>query len=142
MGNASRYSAQSVLQDLGAGLAVAALAIPQGVAYAMIAGLPPVMGLYAASVPAIVAGCFRSSRYVIAGPSNALSLLVGSSTGVLAVSEGVDAASVAIALALWVGLIQIMAGFLRLGVAVGYISSSVVLGYITGAATLIVWGQV
>ncbi|HAC81123.1 MAG TPA: sodium-independent anion transporter, partial [Deltaproteobacteria bacterium] len=84
MGNASRYSARSVLQDLGAGLAVAALAIPQGVAYAMIAGLPPVMGLYAASVPAIVAGCFRSSRYVIAGPSNALSLLVGSSTGVLA----------------------------------------------------------
>jgi SulP family sulfate permease len=142
MGNANRYNAGSVLQDLGAGLAVAALAIPQGVAYAMIAGLPPVMGLYAASVPAIVAGCFRSSRYVIAGPSNALSLLVGSSTGVLAVSEGVDAASVAIALAFWVGLIQMMAGFLRLGVAVGYISSSVVLGYITGAATLIVWGQV
>jgi len=139
--NPDRYNARSLLQDLGAGLAVAALSIPQGVAYALIAGLPPVMGLYAASVPAIVAGCFRSSRYVIAGPSNALSLLVGSSTAMLAVSEGVDAASVAIALALWVGVIQILAGFLRLGVAVGYISSSVVLGYITGAATLIVWGQ-
>ena len=142
MANTDRYTAQSFVQDLGAGLAVAALSIPQGVAYAMIAGLPPVMGLYAASVPAIVAGCFRSSRYVIAGPSNALSLLVGSSTAMLAVSEGVDAASVAIALALWVGVIQVLAGFLRLGVAVGYISSSVVLGYITGAATLIVWGQV
>lgn len=141
MDKATRYNARSVLQDLGAGLAVAALSIPQGVAYALIAGLPPVMGLYAASVPAIVAGCFRSSRYVIAGPSNALSLLVGSSTAMLAVSEGVDPASVAIALALWVGIIQVLAGFLRLGVAVGYISSSVVLGYITGAATLIVWGQ-
>ncbi|MFP6665540.1 MAG: SulP family inorganic anion transporter [Deltaproteobacteria bacterium] len=135
------YGGRGLLRDLSAGLVVAALAVPQGVAYALIAGLPPAMGLYAAGLPAVAAGLVRSSRYVVAGPSNALSLLVGGSVAALAVSEGTDPVSIAIALALWVGLVQLAAGVLRLGVAVGYISASVVLGYIAGAATLIVWGQ-
>ena len=72
------YQFRTLPRDLLASPTVTFLDIPQGVAYAMIAGLPPVMGLYAAAVPAIVGALFRSSRHVVTGPTNALSLLVGS----------------------------------------------------------------
>lgn len=137
-----RYDLRTFGADFAAAAAVAALAIPQGIAYALIAGLPPAMGLYAASAPAIAAGFFRSSRHVVAGPTNALSLLVGGSVAGIAASEGADPAAIAVALAFWVGIVQVAAGFLRIGIAVGYISSAVVAGYITAAATLIVYGQV
>lgn len=136
-----RYDLRTLGADLGAAATVAALAIPQGIAYALIAGLPPAMGLYAASVPAIAAGFLRSSRHVVAGPTNALSLLVGGSVAGISASEGADPVAIAVALAFWVGLVQLAAGFLRIGIAVGYISTAVVGGYITAAATLIVYGQ-
>ncbi|MGE3636576.1 MAG: SulP family inorganic anion transporter, partial [Sandaracinaceae bacterium] len=121
-----------------AALSVAVLGIPQGVAYAMIAGLPPAMGLYAASVPAIVGSLFRSSRHAICGPTNALSLLVGT-TG--AAVSGLDPVPAALLLAFLVGLTQLAAGVLRLGVLVDYVSVPVVVGYISGAAVLIALGQ-
>jgi SulP family sulfate permease len=68
------YRLHSLRRDFLASSAVTFLDIPQGVAYAMIAGLPPAMGLYAAAVPAIVGALFRSSRHVVTGPTNALSL--------------------------------------------------------------------
>ena len=125
-------------RDLTAAIAVAFLAAPQGVAYALIAGLPPAMGLYAACIPAIVGSLFRSSKHVVAGPTNALSLLVG--TAVLASS--LDPVTTALTLALLVGALQLTTGVLRLGVLVNYISTPVVVGYITGAGVLIAAGQI
>lgn len=133
-----RYSLRDLPADLTAALAVCFLAVPQGLAYATIAGLPPVMGLYAAAVPTIVGSLFRSSRHVIAGPTNALSLLVGAA---VATGLGGDPATVALTLALMVGVLQVLAGLLRLGAVADYISGPVILGYITGAGVLIGAGQ-
>lgn len=127
--------------DLRAGAVVTVLSIPQGLAYAMMAGLPPAAGLYASMLPAIVGGLFRSSRHVVAGPTNALSLLVGGAVATVAASTGASPVELALTLALMVGAVQLAAGVFRLGTFVDYISSPVVLGYITGAAILIVLGQ-
>lgn len=126
-------------KDTSASLAITLIAIPQGVAYAMIAGLPPVVGLYASAIPAIVGSVARSSKHVVTGPTNALSLLVGGfiTGGALLV----DPVAAAMALALMVGVFQVTAGALRLGAIVDYISRAVVLGYITGAGVLIGLGQ-
>ncbi len=131
--------AASLRADLSAALVVLFMAIPQGVAYAVIAGLPPAAGIYAATFPAVVGSLFRSSRHVITGPTNALSLLVGGAMAGVAV--GIDPVQVGVTLAFLVGLFQVAAGLLRLGSVVDYISSPVVLGYITGAAVLIAIGQ-
>jgi len=120
---------------------VAFLDIPQGVAYAMIAGLPPAMGLYAAAVPAIVGALFRSSRHVVTGPTNALSLLVGSAVAVEVGRSGATPMEVGVTLAFFVGAIQTLAGMLRLDAFADFISQPVVRGYITGAAVLIAVGQ-
>jgi len=130
-----------VQRDVLASLVVTFTAVPQCVAYAVIAGLPPAAGLYAAILPTIVGSIFRSSRHVVAGPSNAVSLLVGGAVGVLAAELGATPMEVALSLALMVGLMQVGAGVLRLGSVVDYISSPVVLGYITGAGVLIGVGQ-
>jgi SulP family sulfate permease len=124
--------------DLGAAAAVVFLGVPQGMAYATIAELPPALGLYAAAAPAVIGSLMRSSHHVVTGPTNALSLLVGAA--VLA-STGVDPVAIAVTLALMVGVLQIAAGVLRLGAIVDFISSAVVLGYITGAGVLIGAGQ-
>lgn len=121
-----------------AAVTVLFLGVPQGLAYATIAGLPPVVGLYAAAIPAIIASLFRSSSLVVAGPTNALSLLVG---GAMAPTLGADPTALALTLALLVGLFQAGAGLLRLGALVDFISTAVVLGYITGAGVLIGFGQ-
>ena len=125
-------------RDLLAGLAVAVLSVPAGIAYALIAGLPPATGLYAAAAPAIVGSLFRSGPRVITGPTNALSLLVGS---VVATQVPDEPITMAATLAFMVGAIQLAAGWLNLGAVVDYISSPVLRGYITGAGVLIVVGQ-
>ena len=128
-------------RDLTASLVVTFTAVPQCVAYALIAGLPPAAGLYAAILPTIVGSLFRSSRHVVAGPSNAVSLLVGGAVAALATQLGASPTEVALSLALMVGVMQLTAGILRLGSVVDYISAPVVLGYITGAGVLIGVGQ-
>lgn len=130
--------ARSVGTELMAGAALMFLAVPQSVAYATIAGLPPAMGLYAAALPPLVGTPIRSARHVIAGPTNALSLLVGAT---LASRAGIDPIQGALVLAVMVGVFQVLAGLLRLGALVDYISSAVVLGYVTGAGVLIGIGQ-
>lgn len=135
------YPAGAWWPDLMAAVALIFLAVPQGLAYATIAGLPPVMGLYAATLPVIVGSLLRSSRHVVSGPTNAVSLLVGSAgAGIVGTATG-DAAAAAVTLALLVGLMQVGAGALRLGAVVDFISGPVVLGYITGAGLLIGIGQ-
>jgi len=126
-------------RDLTTAGAVTLLGVPQGIAYALIAGLPPVAGLYATAVPAIVGSLFRSSSQVATGPTNALSLLVGGA--LMAGSLGPDPVATALVMAFLVGVFQIAAGVLRLGSMVDYISRAVVLGYITGAGLLIGFGQ-
>ncbi|MCP4803868.1 MAG: SulP family inorganic anion transporter [Proteobacteria bacterium] len=128
-------------RDLGAALAITFMAVPQGIAYALIAGLDPIVGLYAATIPTIVGSLFRSSRFVVAGPTNAISLLVGMSVPGLSETLGLTPEAIAIQLALLVGLMQATAGVFRLGSLVDYISKPVVLGYIVGAAGLIGYGQ-
>src|SRR5512132_2542470 len=120
------YQRSTVRRDLLASASVTFLDIPQGVAYAMIAGLPPAMGLYAAAVPAIVGALFRSSRHVVTGPTNALSLLVGSAVAAEAAREGATPMDVGITLALMVGTMQFLAGLLRLDAIADYISYPVV----------------
>ncbi len=132
------YGREQLGADVRAALAVTFLCIPQGVAYALIAGLPPAMGLYAAAIPAVFASLFRSSRHVVAGPTNAVSLLVGSA---FAAGLSHDPATVAVTLAAMVGVLQLAAGLARLGGLVDYISGAVVQGFITGAAILIGVGQ-
>lgn len=131
------YDRADLSSDLIAAAAVGFLAVPQGLAYATIAGLPPAMGLYATAIPTIIGSLFRSSRHVVTGPTNAVSLLVGAA--IAGTSD--DPATVAITLAFMVGILQAVAGMLRLGSLVSYISSPVVLGYITGAGILIGIGQ-
>jgi SulP family sulfate permease len=135
------YRFQAFRRDLVASATVTFLDIPQGVAYAMIAGLPPAMGLYAAAVPAIAGALFRSSRHVVTGPTNALSLLVGSAVAGAAAQNGTSPMEVGVTLAFFVGLMQFVAGLLRLDAVADYISLPVVRGYITGAAVLIAVGQ-
>lgn len=130
-------SSAEVGRDAVAAVGVTFLSVPQAIAYAMIAGLPPVMGLYAAALPAAIGGLFRSSPQVVTGPSNALSLLVGATLA----SQSDHPASAAAVLALWVGVMQLGAGLLRLGTLVDFISRPVVFGYITGAGVLIGVGQ-
>lgn len=133
-----RYRWSDFPADLLAATVVLFVAVPSGLAYATIAQIPPVMGLYAAAVPTIVGSLTRSSRHVLSGPTNALSLLVG---GAVSAGLGLDPVQTVLALALMVGLMQVGAGVLRLGSVVDYISSAVVLGYITGAGILIGVGQ-
>ncbi len=130
-----------LVRDLMAAMAVTFMAVPQGVAYALIAGLPPAAGLYATVLPTIIGSLFRSSRHVVAGPSNAVSLLVGGGVAALSAQLGASPTEIAISLALAVGVFQVAAGALRLGSIVDYISAPVVLGYITGAGVLIGVGQ-
>lgn len=134
----STVHASDLPRDAVAAFAVLFLAVPQGLAYATIAGLPPAVGLYAAAIPTAIGALFRSSSHVVSGPTNAVSLLVGAA---VAAGMGADPVTVALTLALMVGLFQASAGLLRLGALVDYISSAVVLGYITGAGVLIGAGQ-
>src|SRR5215208_2319664 len=123
------YRLIDLRHDLLASLTVTFLDIPQGVAYAIIAGLPPAMGLYAAAVPAIVGALFRSSRHVVTGPTNALSLLVGSAVAAGSLQSGTSPVEVAVTLAFLVGVMQFLAGMLRLDTMTDYISHPVVHGY-------------
>jgi len=132
------YSAEALRKDAVASATLTFLAVPQGIAYAMIAGLPPVMGLYASTLPTIIGALFRSSRHVVTGPTNALSLLVGTAG---AAAAGLDPVPTVLLLSFLVGVIQVSMGALRLGVLVDYISLPVVMGYITGAGVLIGIGQ-
>lgn len=124
-------------QEMMAAVTVASMSVPQGVAYALIAGLPPAAGLVAGGIPAIVGSLFRSSRHVVSGPTNALSLLVGTSVA----AQFDDPVVAAATLAGLVGVMQLTAAVLRLGAVVDYVSAAVVAGYITGAGVLIGAGQ-
>lgn len=133
------YSFSDARADLLAGLTVAAVAVPQAMAYAMVAGLPAEYGLYTAIVMTFVGAIFDSSRQLINGPTNAISIAVLS---VLApISGAPDYVATAVVLAFMVGTIQIGITLLRLGDLTRYISHSVILGFTAGASALLVLDQ-
>jgi SulP family sulfate permease len=129
------YGATEARADLVAGLTVASVAVPQAMAYAMIAGLPPVYGLYTAIVMTAVGALFDSSRQLINGPTNAISI---ATLSVLAgIGEPDLRIQAAIALAFLVGAIQLGITLLRLGDLEKYISHSVIVGFTLGASALL-----
>ena len=127
--------------DLWAGLTGAVIVLPQGVAFAAIAGLPPVYGLYAAMVPVIIAALFGSSHHLVSGPTTTVSLLVFATLSPLAAPQTPEYISLALTLALLAGLIKLSLGLARFGAIVNFVSYSVLTGYMAGAAVLIITSQ-
>jgi len=134
------YRWSTARSDLVAGATVAAIAIPQAIAYALIAGVDPRFGLYSAIIITIVASLFNSSSHLINGPTNAVSLVVFSA---LASFDGrFEAYQALFLLGVMVGVIQISIAVLRLGDLTRYVSESVILGFMAGAGVLIALGQI
>jgi len=123
--------------DLVAGLTGAIVVLPQGVAFATIAGMPPEYGLYAGMIPAMIAALFGSSRLLVSGPTTAASIVLFSSLSVFAEPGTADYVSLALTLTFMVGVLELILGFARMGALVNFISHSVVVGFTAGAAILI-----
>lgn len=143
------YDTQKLRGDLNAGLTVAAVGLPQAMAYALIAGVHPKYGLYAAVLPVLVAALWGSSRYLVAGPTNAISMVLFStlahvSVGGILISTMPEEVRMGyiFGMALLVGVLQMAMGFARLGDLVNFISHSVMVGFTAGAALLIGSGQI
>ena len=136
-----RVTARTFRADLLAGLTGAIVALPQGVAFATIAGMPPEYGLYAGMVPAIVAALFGSSWLLVSGPTTAASIVLFSSLSIHAAPGSAAYVQLALTLTMMVGLIQFVMGLARFGVLVNFISHSVVVGFTAGAAILIASSQ-
>jgi SulP family sulfate permease len=138
--NLSRYRGGTLRRDLLAGVTVAALALPASLAYAEIAGLSPVIGLYALLLPAVAYAIFGSSRQLIVGPDGAIAALVGAAVIPLVADQG-QRASLAALLALLVGAAFLGAWAARLGWIADYFSRPVLIGYLHGIAAVLVVGQ-
>jgi len=136
-----RVTRRTFRADLLAGLTGAVVALPQGVAFAAIAGMPPEYGLYAGMVPAIVAALFGSSWHLVSGPTTAASIVLFSVLSAHATPGSAEYVQLALTLTMMVGLIQLGMGLARLGSLVNFISHSVVVGFTAGAAILIAASQ-
>ncbi len=123
--------------DLIAGLTGAVVVLPQGVAFATIAGMPPEYGLYAGMIPAIIAALFGSSRLLVSGPTTAASIVMLSSLSSFADPGTMDYVTLALTLTFMVGVIELALGLARMGALVNFISHSVIVGFTAGAAILI-----
>ncbi len=134
------YSGDFLRRDLIAGATVAAIAIPQAMAYALIAGVDPRFGLYSAIIVTIIASIFGSSSHLINGPTNAISLVVFSALAPF--DAAFDAYQAMFLLAIIVGTIQILIAVFKLGDLTRYVSESVILGFMAGAGLLVAIGQV
>ena len=128
--------------DLIAAITGAMIVLPQGVAFATIAGMPPQYGLYAAMVPAIIAALFGSSWHLVSGPTTAISIAVFAAMSPLAEPGSPQFISMVLTLTFLTGLFQLILGLARMGVLVNFISHTVVIGFTAGAAILIATSQV
>ena len=136
-----RYRRADLPGDLGAGLTTAVMLIPQAMAYAMLAGLPPIVGLYAAIPPLLVYAVFGSSPKLAVGPVAMDSLLVAAALGSLALAADETPLLAAAALAAMVGAIQLTMGALRLGFVANFLSIPVLSGFTSAAALVIAASQ-
>jgi len=131
------YTNEQFKGDLAAGLTVGVMLIPQGMAYAMIAGLPPIYGLYAATLPLLIYAFLGTSRQLAVGPVAMVSLLTAAGVGTLAEGGTELYISLAITLAFMVGAIQFLLGIFRLGFLVNFLSHPVISGFTSAAALII-----
>ena len=131
------YNNEQFKGDLIAGLTVGVMLIPQGMAYAMIAGLPPIYGLYASTIPLIIYALLGTSRQLAVGPVAMVSLLTAAGIGAIAEGGSETYIGLAIALALFVGLIQLALGLSRMGFLVNFLSHPVISGFTSAAALVI-----
>ncbi len=131
----------SLRADALAGLTGTIILVPQAVAYASIAGLPPEYGLYTAIIPVIVSALFGSSWHLVSGPTAALSIVIFATLSPLAEAGSAAYIQLALTLTLMSGVLMLLMGLARLGFLVNFISHSVVLGFTAGAAVLIAASQ-
>ena len=136
-----RYRGPSARRDAVAGVTVAALAIPSAMAYAEVAGVSPVNGLYALLLPAVAYALLGSSRQLSVGPDGSISTLIGVAVLPLAVAGSANAGELAAMLAILVAICFVAAWVLRLGWIADYFSRPVLLGYIHGVAVVLIIGQ-
>ncbi|MBE9140333.1 solute carrier family 26 protein [Nodosilinea sp. LEGE 07088] len=135
------YQRQDLPGDVLAGAIAAIMLVPQSMAYALLAGLPPQVGLYASIAPLILYALLGTSRTLSVGPVATVSLLVATGVGKLAQPGSADYIAYALALALLVGLIQVGMGIVRLGFLANYLSHAVISGFTSAAALIIGFGQ-
>lgn len=136
------YRPELLAGDVSAGVIVALMLLPQGMAYAMLAGLPPVNGLYASILPAIAYALFGSSMVQSVGPMAITSLMTGTALAALAPPGSALSVVLAGQMALIAGVVLFLCGMLRLGFLAGFLSRPVMSGFITGASLLITGGQI
>jgi SulP family sulfate permease len=135
------YSTDAFKGDFYAGITVAVLLIPQAMAYAILAGLPPVYGLYAGCFPTLIYALMGTSPKLAVGPVALDSLLIATGLNALSISEPENYISSALFLAFYVGVLQILLGGLKLGFLIHYLSKPVLSGFISAAALVIMAGQ-
>ena len=135
------YNSGMFRGDLAAGLTVGVMLIPQAMAYALIAGMPPVYGLYAALVPLLIYGVLGTSRQLGVGPVAVISLLVVAGVADLAEPGSTEYVQLAILLAFMVGVIQLLMGLLRMGFLVNFLSHPVITGFTAATALIIAFSQ-
>ncbi|WP_126456764.1 SulP family inorganic anion transporter [Sulfuriflexus mobilis] len=127
--------------DFMAGVTGAVIVLPQGVAFATIAGLPPQYGLYTAMVTPIIAALFGSSRHLISGPTTAISIVIFASVSRHAMPGTEEFITLALTMTFLAGIYQLAFGLARMGMLVNFVSHTVVMGFTAGAAILIVTSQ-
>ncbi len=139
--DAARWMTEDLRADALAGLTVAVMGVPQAMAYAMIADLPPVYGLHTAIVTCIVAALLGSSSHLVTGPTNATCMVLLSLTIHTGATHGLAPFEIVLLITLLAGLVQLAFGLLRLGGIVRYVSNSVIVGFTAGAGILIAVNQ-
>lgn len=140
-GTLANYRRDQFVGDLIAGLVVAIMLVPQAMAYAMLAGLPPQVGLYASIVPLLLYSLFGTSNALAVGPVAMVSILVVSGVGELATPGSAEFIQLCLALALMIGILQIAMAAFRLGFLVNFISHPVLVGFTSAAAIVIGFSQ-
>lgn len=136
-----KYSSKQFKGDLSAGITVGIMLIPQGMAYSMLAGLPPIYGLYASIIPLIIYAMLGTSRQLAVGPVAMVALLILAGVSELAEVGSEKYIALAISLAFMVGLIQTLMGVFKLGFLVNFLSHPVVSGFTSAAALIIGFSQ-
>ena len=138
----SGYNRVNLRPDLFAGLTVGVIVLPQAIAFSLLAGLPPQMGLYTAIMGGIAAALWGSSDQLHSGPTNTISLLLFSTLAILVAPNSSDFIIAAGLVTIMVGVFQLSLGLLRLGFIVNFVSHSVIVGFSTGAGVLIALRQI
>ena len=136
-----QYNRQQLRGDLLAGVTVGVMLIPQGMAYAMLAGMPPIYGLYASLIPLVIYALLGTSRQLAVGPVAMVALLISSGVGQLAAISSDEYIALTLLLTLMVGAIQALLGIFRLGLLVNFLSHPVISGFTSAAALIIGFSQ-